>query len=308
MTVLRNALCAVTVLSIGASMSACSSSGPAPVTYGADPARAARIYNSPQDIYRNQQATRQSQVASQRRAQQQSYHTAAVQPAPSRVRTGYVEPAPLHPVSAAPVRLMPVSATYDRPVTRYQAKSVAAPAKSGQQGYVEVQPGDTVYAIGRRFSVSPQAIIAENNLRAPYRLEIGQALKLPGSAPVASTTSYRQAVAPRVVQQDSVYTVQTGDTLYSISRRFGVDVQSLTARNRLNVPFQLEIGQRLLVPNARVNPGIHTSATPAPAFQLEQGPVKARDVADIARNASYTTQASKSFFEWPVRGLSLIHI
>jgi len=51
----------------------------------------------------------------------------------------------------------------------------------------------------------------------------------------------------------SVYTVQTGDNLYLIGKRFGVRYQDLAAWNNIRPPYLIQPGQRLaLAPNAAV--------------------------------------------------------
>lgn len=44
------------------------------------------------------------------------------------------------------------------------------------------------------------------------------------------------------------YTVQAGDTLYGIARKFGVDAQAIIDRNQLLNPSALSIGQEIVVP------------------------------------------------------------
>lgn len=68
-------------------------------------------------------------------------------------------------------------------------------AESGQRQH-RVAEGETVYGVGRAYGVSPQAIIDANRLRAPYHLNAGQRLVVPGSAsagrrsaPVAATSA-----------------------------------------------------------------------------------------------------------------------
>lgn len=57
--------------------------------------------------------------------------------------------------------------------------SEPATAAPGQQTTHIVQAGDTIYSIGRQYGVSPDAIIAANNLANPNRLDIGQTLIIP---------------------------------------------------------------------------------------------------------------------------------
>jgi len=147
-------------------------------------------------------------------------------------------------------------------------KSTSASAKA--PGTVTVVKGDTVYGIGRRYGVSPQTIIAQNNLRAPYHLEIGQVLRLP----VAQT-----------------YVVKKGDTIYGISRRYGVDMSELTRVNRIKAPYTLEIGDKLtLPPQTRVAVRI-ASAKPSGSTSK---PVRAPTAPPPPR--------AGGGFAWPVQG------
>jgi murein DD-endopeptidase MepM/ murein hydrolase activator NlpD len=66
----------------------------------------------------------------------------------------------------------------------------------------------------------------------------------------ASVTGTRFAAPlqalPRL--EGSYHVVRRGETLWSLSRAFGVSVESLAAANRLPNPEQLTIGQRLFIP------------------------------------------------------------
>jgi murein DD-endopeptidase MepM/ murein hydrolase activator NlpD len=110
------------------------------------------------------------------------------------------------------------------PLSRGTAqKSIPIPAS----GIVGVAPGDTVYAIARRYDVAMRDVIDANDLQAPFLLQVGQSLRLP---------------PPRV------YTVAPGDTIYSISRRFGVEMRTLVSMNGLSPPYQVTSGSRLKMP------------------------------------------------------------
>lgn len=254
-------------------LAACGSHGDyAPVVYGSDPAHQARIYNSPDDYARPQRAAARPAQGSAPRAIQAS--------------TTDVEQASLRPVTAVYL---------DEPGAVETLSEPAHAAARGGNGVVTVRAGDTVYAIGRRYNVSPQSIIAENNLRAPYHLAVGQTLRLPNGA----TNRSAEAAPRKVVARDQLYRVRQGDTLYSIARASGVEVKTIAQANGLTPPYALGIGQQLLLPQARVDEPIRTAARNEPEAPSRE----AKNVADLAQNVSYTpAKESHSLFDWPVKG------
>lgn len=74
-----------------------------------------------------------------------------------------------------------------------------------------VQSGDSIYQIAQKFQVSPEWIIAANDLKEPDELIIGQSLVIP--------------------LYDLTYTVEEGDTLSQIALRFSTDVRDLWQKN-----------------------------------------------------------------------------
>lgn len=89
-----------------------------------------------------------------------------------------------------------------------------------------VQPGDSLWAISRRFGVSMDEIVSLNNL--PDRpLRVGERLVLPAAA---------------------VYKVQPGDTLSEIARRFGTTVRELAELNGIQNPSLIRAGAELRLP------------------------------------------------------------
>ncbi|MEM6649279.1 MAG: M23 family metallopeptidase [Pseudomonadota bacterium] len=177
---------------------------------------------------------------------------------------------------------------------------------------IEVQAGDTVYAVARRYGLSPTDIIHVNGLSAPYNLKIGQQLFLPAqkapaikaSAPKASSLEASSFIAhanlpaatstapsPQEVKRlDSLYTVRPGDTLYSLSRQFQVDLVALASANGLQAPYSLSINQRLVIPGANVSIAPAQTATP-----------NASQLAPMAEPI-LVSKAPGSRFAWPLQG------
>ncbi len=118
---------------------------------------------------------------------------------------------------------------------------------------VVVQPGETLYAVSRRYDVPVRSLIEANSLAPPYRLPAG-----------------RHLVVPQVHQ----HIVQPGDTLYSISRLYGVDTNTLARGNALEPPYRVRVGQALILPAPVENapaPVIQATA-PAAAYAAAAAP------------------------------------
>lgn len=64
------------------------------------------------------------------------------------------------------------------------------------------------------------------------------------------------AVPPTAVPpgQPTTHTVAPGDTLYSISQRYGVSMEEIMAANGLTDPNQLSVGQQLTIPAPGTTP------------------------------------------------------
>ncbi|TLS78199.1 M23 family metallopeptidase [Mariprofundus erugo] len=90
--------------------------------------------------------------------------------------------------------------------------------------------------------------------------------------------------APVVSQKNSTYIVRSGDTLYSIGKRFGVDYHRLAARNRLRAPYHIFIGQQLY---------ISTSAPPETRLPVATGGGK-RQTVRVNRHVLNSNSKSKS--------------
>lgn len=100
-----------------------------------------------------------------------------------------------------------------------------------------VQPGDTLYSLARRFGTTVSDIALQNNIVNPSLIFVGQQL-----------TICPQGVTPPPPAGCTPYTVQAGDTLYSIAIRFGSTVQAITQANNITNPNLIFVGQKLCIP------------------------------------------------------------
>ena len=97
-----------------------------------------------------------------------------------------------------------------------------------------VQAGDTLYKIALKYNTTPEALKSYNNLTSNL-LQIGQILQIPSSTPTTPN-------------DEAIYIVQRGDSLYKIANMFSTTVDSLRRLNNLTSDI-LQIGQVLRIPS-----------------------------------------------------------
>ncbi len=119
------------------------------------------------------------------------------------------------------------------------APGSALPAPQPNPGTYTVQPGDWLYAIARKFGVSVQQLAAANPGFNPNFVFPGQVLNIPGAMP---------GPVPNPSPSGNTYTVQPGDTLFSIAVRFRTTTYALQIANRLANPNFISPGQVLTIP------------------------------------------------------------
>lgn len=117
-----------------------------------------------------------------------------------------------------------------------------------------VQSGDSLWLIARRFGVTVHDLVAWNDLTPRHYLRPGQELTLQPAAEDdgAESDDGSMVEVSDQVNDDSVinYTVKRGDSLWLISRRFGVTVAQLVKWNNLSRNSYLQPGQELILHNA----------------------------------------------------------
>ncbi|WP_370627139.1 LysM peptidoglycan-binding domain-containing protein [Pseudochrobactrum sp. Wa41.01b-1] len=161
-----------------------------------------------------------------------------------------------------------------------------------------VQPGETLYGVARRFNVSPNDLMAANNITDPNMLRAGQTLTIPGvkaaaggalvaaanggtqtlgqlksngtqavaNAQQAATNKVNNAVAnagAKVAAATGGYTVQSGDTLHAIAQRNGVTAAALKQANGMS-DGTIRVGQSLVIPVAATAAATQVAAVAKP--------------------------------------------
>lgn len=144
---------------------------------------------------------------------------------------------------------------------------------------VDVQPGDTLFGLSRRHHVSVAQLMEVNGLSNP-NLQLGQKIYLPEGYSArhdeprqVATVQPPQApasVAPDLqAKYNGSYTVKQGESVYGISRTYGVPVAELQLANGITDPRGVRAGTVLKVPGGAQSPPPPSSdvadAAPPPA-------------------------------------------
>ncbi|MEH7384838.1 LysM peptidoglycan-binding domain-containing protein [Bacillus sp. JJ1521] len=103
-----------------------------------------------------------------------------------------------------------------------------------------VTRGDTLYSIANSYNMSVDQLKQLNNLTS-NTIQVGQSLKVVGTAPQSTQI------------QVQTYTVQPGDSLYSIAQRANITVDQIMKSNNLTSSM-IYVGQTLKLGNTQAAP------------------------------------------------------
>lgn len=161
---------------------------------------------------------------------------------------------------------------------------------SSQTAFHEVQKGETLYSISRKYGISVGELCSENNLSTSAVIKTGQKLKIP-------TQNSSETKNTQKVEKTDTYIVKKGDTLYGIAKRFGISVETLTILNKMSGSNTIKVGQVLTVPLATSENTNQEKQTSKPSTE------KTTNLEDLQLTDSRTydknKKASKNLL-WPV--------
>ncbi len=132
----------------------------------------------------------------------------------------------------------------------------AAVAQDGGEIVHVVQEGENLYRIALRYGVTVAAILDANGLQSADQILAGQALVIPGAWEPEPPQSPKPAWVIKGSAQPAqspdeapgTYTVQQGDTVYQIARRFDVSPADIIALNALTNPNRILPGEKIHIP------------------------------------------------------------
>ncbi|MFT9497291.1 LysM peptidoglycan-binding domain-containing protein [Anaerosolibacter sp.] len=121
----------------------------------------------------------------------------------------------------------------------------------GQDLAYKVQAGDTFWIISQKYGITIDSLMKANNATEKTILYVGQNIIIP------STNA--------AVTGDKLHTVQSGDTFWIISQKYGVDINLLMKTNNATQNTVLNIGDKLTIP------GTDTTAVKEATYTVQAG-------------------------------------
>ncbi|PIP75727.1 hypothetical protein COW86_02125, partial [Candidatus Kuenenbacteria bacterium CG22_combo_CG10-13_8_21_14_all_39_9] len=110
--------------------------------------------------------------------------------------------------------------------------STAAPVRKEIQIYL-VQSGDTISGIAKKFGISINTILWENNLSLSSYINPGDKLNI---LPVTGIA----------------YVIQSGDTLSAIAKKYGTTIEKILASNNLESAGSIKARQKIIIPDGQL--------------------------------------------------------
>ena len=157
-----------------------------------------------------------------------------------------------------------------------------------------LQQGETLYSIAQRYGLSVDELQALNGNLDPTTLKVGQKIRVYGQVKTLASRSNAPVVG-------GTYTVKKGDTLFSISRMYNLNVHELRAVNK-EVGNSLNIGQKINLPRGAKQVA---SRSIAPKKDIVHIVKKGDTLYSIGRNYNVSVQAIMAFNNMKVNSLTV---
>lgn len=169
----------------------------------------------------------------------------------------------------------------------------------------QVVKGDTLYSISKKYQLTVAELRSANNLSESDVLKAGQILIIPeadiGNAVALSSSNSKTNANASSSIKTKVYTVEKGDTLYGIAKKFNTTVAILYDLNKLNSNSVIKTGQKLNVPEKTE---IASSTNTNPTKKTET--VISEPVPDTRTYGKTVTADSTT--KWPVQNPTVTQV
>jgi murein DD-endopeptidase MepM/ murein hydrolase activator NlpD len=129
-----------------------------------------------------------------------------------------------------------------------------------------------------------------------------------GAAPLPQVDSELSSSGTASTREPGVHRARSGETAYSVARRYGVDAYAVITANNLIPPFDLYEGQHLVIPGTSTHPTTAEAAPPTPQPSLPGSTARPTGApADVVGQTTALTRPNAprreaGSFDWPVEG------
>lgn len=162
------------------------------------------------------------------------------------------------------VRLNPGS---EERIKAGEALKIPQKENNGQPSYHTIQAGETLYQLTVRYEVSAQDICRANPGLTAKNFRIGQVIAIPAKKIEIEKTEQQPTIAKKDNQSNTplkskcrdMHKVQRKETIYSISKLYGITEEELIAANPELRTKKLKKGKFLCIPYAKTNNATNTS-------------------------------------------------
>jgi len=168
-----------------------------------------------------------------------------------------------------------------------QGKVLVAAVEPPPEVRHKVRRGETLSEISRKYDVPMAAIKDANGIRGST-IHPGESLLIPAvggaTATLAALAAPREDIAGQLPENQrsssgssskkkkpKVHTVKSGDTLWSVSRKYGVTVPALASANGLSNNAGLVIGARLDIPGSGAGTRVASAEPGRMTYQVKRG-------------------------------------
>ena len=127
-----------------------------------------------------------------------------------------------------------------------EAPTASAPLVDPNSAFIpEVKPDEAL-------EVPVEAYPGPDELGAPPTADAGagDVVVTDGAASGDTAATDETTTVDQPIPTEIIHEVQSGDTLFDISLRYGISVEAIVAANALLDPDRLEIGQKLIIPSS----------------------------------------------------------
>lgn len=167
----------------------------------------------------------------------------------------------------------------------------------------KVNKGDTLYSISRKYQITVAELRAANNLSENDVLKAGQKLIIPeadiSTAVALSGDKNNKSDSPVNTSNTTEIEVKKGDTLYSLSKKYGLTVADLLAINNLDSSSVIKVGQKLKVRTTSLSNASQNENKAANVNNEESKTIKVVEKAPDTRTYGATVTADTNT-KWPV--------